>query len=120
MNTEEPIPGEGQELVETCQHTLQVPPATDIEALSNFIGLLLRAHLIPNNIPVVEEMELDHPIPESKQLLMQQAMELNGLLRSLHTRWSEVELIDARYTGPMMTLIFKCRGDRTNEFVSIS
>lgn len=99
-------------------HTMTIPPATDIEALCSFIGQLMNAREITNNLTIKENLLLDHPIPESKEQLTREAITLNQVLAGWKMQWTTVILLDARFTGNSVFLVFQCSGDRTNEFLS--
>ncbi|QCW23200.1 hypothetical protein HWC35_gp134 [Vibrio phage USC-1] len=106
--------------VNTFSYNFSIPPATDIEALMAFVAKLLGAHQVKNTITSLSNTELDHPIPESKQLLMQEAYRLNEYIGALKSQWANVEVEDARMAGLSVMIVFKVSGDRTNEFISIS
>ncbi|QAU04158.1 hypothetical protein [Vibrio phage 2 TSL-2019] len=106
--------------VNTINHSFNIPPATDIEALMTFVGGLLNAHQVPNGIQTLQTVELDHPIEESKRQLMQEAYRLNELISGLKSQYSSVEVTDAKMAGLTVMIVFKVSGDRSNEFISIS
>lgn len=100
-------------------HVMAVPPATNMDDLCAFIGKLVSARGVTHNLYVMSDKELDHPIPESKQVLLDGAIQLSQVLAGLCNQYSCVELTDAKFVMNQVTLIFTCSGDRTHEYIPI-
>ncbi|UVD32251.1 hypothetical protein [Vibrio phage phiKT1028] len=101
-------------------HVMSIPPATDIDLLCSFIGKLLSAREINHTLYSLTDKELDHPIPESKQQLLNEAINLNQVLGTLKNQYTTVTLEDAKMTGVSVILVLVCEGNRSNEFISFS
>ncbi|AGB07185.1 hypothetical protein [Vibrio phage VP4B] len=98
---------------------MTVPPATNMDDLCAFIGKLVAARGVTHNLYVMSDNELDHPIPESKQQLLAEAIQLSQVLASVCNQYTNVELTEAKFAMNQVILMFTCSGDRTHEYIPI-
>lgn len=102
---------------ELVTHTLSIPPLTNVEAITSFIGRLLSVREVNHQIPVTTQ-EIDHPIPESKTLLLGECMRFSELLGNLRHRWNQIDVVNAQLSGSTIVIVLQCSG-HANEYITL-
>ena len=99
---------------------LEIPPATNVPQFCGVISNLITVYQVKGDLPLQQDVmgNFDHPIPESRQLLTDQILQLKHDLNYMKNMGSEIVLVGAKQTPNSIILHFTY--DETDHHVCLS